>query len=163
MQDLLFCTTFCTGRKNIWTSVQNQGGAVWPSSPAAPASRPGLHRRRVRSARHSPGVSFVSAHLHAQKVVHVEAAARFLTSMPAMLWESPRCARLCVCWNERPVCCPALAPRPANALGARVKAVPERYLCACLSPTGLYATQRRDYRTLASDLYPPDLLLQAST
>ena len=76
---------------------------------------------------------------------------------------SPRCARLCVCRNERAVCCPALAPRPANVLGARVKAVPDRCLCACLPRTGLYATQRRDHRTLASDLYPPDLLLQAST
>ena len=47
---------------------------------------------RVRSARHSPGVSLVSAHLHAQKEVRVEAAAGYLTSMPAMtacstIWE----------------------------------------------------------------------------
>jgi len=49
-------------------------------------------------------------------------------------------------------------PRESSATPLSV-----RWCAADRAAGGQYATQRRDYRTLASDLYLPDLLLQAST
>ena len=82
------------------------------------------------------GVSLISAHLHAQNEVRVEAAAGYLTGMPAMTAcsGSKSALRPPLCLSEwASGLLPSLAPRPANALGARVKAVPERCLSVRLS------------------------------
>ena len=83
---IFFCTTFCTGQENIWISLQNQGGAVWPCPcpeqlrGARFQARPAHKGESGKPVTAHCRVSLVSTHLHAQKEVRVEAAAGSLTS-----------------------------------------------------------------------------------